>query len=82
MPGEIVYRDANGGVIPLRAVGADCGPREDYFTCLERGGVSSVELQYQPESNFWPLQAIQSGIAVILSAVVLGGSYARAGRLG
>ena len=82
MPGDIAYRDTNGGVIPLRTVGADCGPREDYITCLERSGVSSVELQYQPESNFWPLQAIQSGIAVILSAVLLGGSYARARRIG
>lgn len=82
MPGDLVYLDANGSVIPLRAVGADCGPREDYVSCLERSGVSSVELQYQPESNFWPLQAIQSGLAVVLSAALLGGSYARVRRIG
>lgn len=82
MPGELVYRDATGSTIPLRTVGQDCGPREDYIACLEHSGVVTAELQYQPDSNFWPLQGIQSGIATALSAALLAGSYARARRLG
>ncbi|MCF7548581.1 ABC transporter permease subunit [Pseudonocardia sp. WMMC193] len=82
MPGAFVFRDAAGAEVPLRTVGVDCEPSEDYAACLERTGIVTVELQYQPGSNFWPLQAIQAAIAVALSAVLLAGSHVRARRLG
>jgi hypothetical protein len=82
MPRAPAFLDATGREIPLRSVGADCDPREDYGECLERTGVAAVGLRYQPDSNFWPLQGIQAGIAVVLSAALLTISRARAGWRG
>ncbi|MEQ3553429.1 hypothetical protein WIS52_23405 [Pseudonocardia nematodicida] len=79
---DMAFRGAGGEMIPPGEVGAGCGPQENYTACLQRDGVVAAEFEYQPESNFWPLQLIQSGIAIVLSSVLLGSSYVRARRLG
>jgi hypothetical protein len=77
MPVDMVYRDATRAEVPPRRIAEASCESEDYTVCLARAGVASVDLAYQPSSNFWPLQGIQSGIAVVLSGALLAGSYAR-----
>ncbi|BBG03389.1 MULTISPECIES: hypothetical protein [Pseudonocardia] len=82
MPRDMAFRGPAGEMIGSGQVGVGCGPQENYSACLQREGVTAAEFEYQPESNFWPLQLIQSGVAIILSAALLSSSYVRARRLG
>ncbi|MEU6160162.1 ABC transporter permease [Streptomyces sp. NPDC047130] len=49
------------------------GTARDFYACLEDSGYTDVWASYHPESHFWPLQLVESGIwlAVAVVAVIL-----------
>ncbi|MGW0603568.1 hypothetical protein [Streptomyces sp. NPDC002640] len=60
----------------LDAVRPEDGPpgtADDFYACLEKSGLTDVWASYHPESHFWPLQLVESGIwlAVALATVIL-----------
>lgn len=44
-------------------------------TCLKSVDVSGYYVQYHPASHFWPLQLVETGIALALTALVLAAAF-------
>ncbi|WP_369189379.1 hypothetical protein [Streptomyces sp. R08] len=43
--------------------------------CLKTADVTGYYVQYHPASHFWPLQLVETGIALALTALVLGAAF-------
>ncbi len=66
------YVDAQGREIePIEVARMDCSPL-GYTACLLSRGVTAEYVRYQPESRYWPFQAIEGGIVLALLAGSLG----------
>lgn len=82
MPRGALYLDGNGNELDQATIVASCQADVSYVACLQRGGVTTFAQQYQPSTNFWPLQGILAAVAVGIAVVLLGASALRAQRLG
>jgi hypothetical protein len=70
------YVDGAGRPIDYAVIARSCGDEMD-SSCLTQAGVSASRVRFQPASRYWPLQLIETGILLGLSALVVA-----AGRAG
>ncbi|MFC5993319.1 hypothetical protein ACFQE5_03720 [Pseudonocardia hispaniensis] len=70
-PMELRFLDARGETVPPASAYRFCMADTAQETCLSRGGVATVEQEFQPASRFWPFQLIEVAILVVLSAGAL-----------
>lgn len=67
------FRDAQGNEVDLFRSGATrCFEESSVGSCLRSVGVTDIVVRYQPESRYWPFQAIEGGIVLALLAGSLG----------
>lgn len=72
-PRNVLYGDG-GAVTSTGAHIADPMCR-DSTTCLKAHDVTGFYSEYHPASHFWPLQLLETGIALALTALVLAAAF-------
>ncbi|TFV54272.1 hypothetical protein E4P41_19290 [Geodermatophilus sp. DF01-2] len=66
---DVGYRSAAGEPVSPRY--DQCGEPFNPATCAEEQGAVSERAEFIPPSHYWPLQLIETGLAIALAAVAL-----------
>lgn len=65
------YFDATGAAVTFDP--SSCREADGTIEpCLRRQGVAVVSAQYHPDSHFWPFQLMESGLVLLLGAILIG----------
>ncbi|MGW2281515.1 hypothetical protein [Streptomyces sp. NPDC001770] len=77
------YRTASGARYPAdTCVNAGLtGTRDDRLSCLDRLGITGTYADYHPESHYWPLQLVETGILLAVTALAVFAAYRLLRRL-
>ena len=61
--------NANGDRMTVRI--GECPDPTDYQQCIVDQGAVAEILEYQTPDRYWPIQAIEAGLALTVSAMIL-----------
>ncbi|GAA1321199.1 hypothetical protein [Pseudonocardia xinjiangensis] len=81
LPRDFGFLDAAGNRIDLTTFYRHCPVPTDMRVCAPTIGAVSVYRDYQPDSNYWPLQGITTAIMIVLSALTLAAGKLRLRRV-